>query len=335
MGIHLEGIHFLVTYRCTYACDHCFVWGSPDAEGTMTLAQLTSAIDQAAECGVETVYFEGGEPTLAYPIVLAAAAHARRRGLEWGMVSNCFWATSVEDAKVWLAPFVDLGISDLSLSSYAYFVEDADEDRLRNAALATQELGLPMAVLEVGAAACLDVPGLCLGEDVGEIMCKGRAAVELAPGRADRPPETLSPAPSRTSPSRAELTSAATVSCRSARASAPATCSPMVWPPCSRATTRRGGRSSPRSRPAAPGPWHRRTGTSCSARSTPTSAISATKCARPFASAFPRYSRRLSATASRPSRPPARPKTNQRRRRDHALGVRTVLGARHVCGRRS
>ncbi len=191
MGIRLEGIHFLVTYRCTYACDHCFVWGSPDAEGTMTLAQLTSAIDQAAACGVESVYFEGGEPTLAYPIVLAAAAHARRRGLEWGMVSNCFWATSVEDAKVWLAPFVELGISDLSLSSYAYFVEDADEDRLRNAALAAQELGLPMAVLEVGAAACLDIPGLCLGEDVGEIMCKGRAAVELAPGRAARSPETL------------------------------------------------------------------------------------------------------------------------------------------------
>ena len=191
MSIRLDGIHFLVTYRCTYACDHCFVWGSPDAEGTMTLAQLTSAIDQAAACGVESVYFEGGEPTLAYPIVLAAAAHARRRGLEWGMVSNCFWATSVEDAKVWLAPFVELGISDLSLSSYAYFVEDADEDCLRNAVLAARELGLPMGVLEVGAAACLDIPGLCLGEDVGEIMCKGRAAVELAPGRAARPPETL------------------------------------------------------------------------------------------------------------------------------------------------
>jgi len=191
MSIHLDGIHFLVTYRCTYACDHCFVWGSPDAEGTMTLAQITSAIDQAAECGIESVYFEGGEPTLVYPVVLAAAAHARRRGLEWGMVSNCFWATSVEDAKVWLAPFVDLGISDLSLSSYAYFVEDADEDCLRNAVLAARELGLPMGVLEVGAAACLDIPGLCLGEDVGEIMCKGRAAVELAPGRADRPPETL------------------------------------------------------------------------------------------------------------------------------------------------
>ena len=191
MALTLDGIHFLVTYRCTYACDHCFVWSSPDAEGAMTLSQLTSVIDQAADCGVSDVYFEGGEPTLAYPIVLAAAEHARRRGLDFGMVSNCFWATSVADARVWLAPFKELGISDLSLSSYAYFVEDADEDCLRNAVVAARELELPVAVLEVGAPAELDVPGLCLGEDVGGIMCKGRAAVELAPARADRPPQTL------------------------------------------------------------------------------------------------------------------------------------------------
>ena len=190
MAIKLEGIHFLVTYRCTYACEHCFVWGSPDAGQTMTLAQLTSVIDQAAACGVTDVYFEGGEPTLAYPVVLAAAKRAREQGLEFGMVSNCFWATSREDARLWLEPFVKLGISDLSLSSYAYFVEDADEERLRNALLAAQDLGLPAGVLEVGAPACLDIPGLCTG-DVGDVMFKGRAAVALAPGRATRPPETL------------------------------------------------------------------------------------------------------------------------------------------------
>ena len=206
MAIRLDGIHFLVTYRCTYACDHCFVWGSPDADGTMTLAQLTSVIDQAAECGVTDVYFEGGEPTLAYPIVLAAATRARERGLGFGIVSNCFWATSREDARVWLEPFVDLGISDLSLSSYAYFVENADEDRLRNAMLAAQDLGLPAGVLEVGAPACLDIPGLCAG-DVADVMYKGRAAVALAPGRETRPPQALVTCPHEdfTEPGRAHL----------------------------------------------------------------------------------------------------------------------------------
>jgi hypothetical protein len=194
MAIRLDGIHFLVTYRCTYACDHCFVWGSPDAEGTMTLAQLTSVIDQGAELGLTDVYFEGGEPTLAYPIVLAAAKHARERGLDVGIVSNCFWATSVADATVWLAPFAELGLADLSLSSYAYFVEHADEEQLRNAVLAAQELGIPTSVLEVGAPADIGVPGACSG-DVGDVMHKGRAAIALAPARASRPPETLTSCP--------------------------------------------------------------------------------------------------------------------------------------------
>ena len=206
MAVRLEGIHFLVTYRCTYACDHCFVWGSPDAEETMTLAHLKSVIDQAKECGVTDIYFEGGEPTLAYPVVLAAAKHARECGLDFGVVSNCFWATSPEDARLWLEPFVELGIADLSLSSYAYFVEDADEEHLRNAVLAAKDLGLPMGVLEVGAPACLDILGACSG-DVGEVMHKGRAALALAPGRATRPPETLVTCPFEdfTDPGRAHV----------------------------------------------------------------------------------------------------------------------------------
>jgi hypothetical protein len=206
MRVRLEGIHLLVTYRCTYACDHCFVWGSPDAEGTMTLAQLTSVIDQAADAGVTDVYFEGGEPTLAYPVVLAAAQRARELSLNVGIVSNCFWATSLEDATVWLAPFAELGVADLSLSSYAYFVEDANEEHLRNAVLAAHDLGIPASVLEVGAPADVGVPGACSGE-VGEIMCKGRAAVTLAPARASRPPETLVTCPFEdfTDPGRAHV----------------------------------------------------------------------------------------------------------------------------------
>lgn len=194
MGIRLDGIHFLVTYRCTYACDHCFVWGSPNAEATMTLAQLTSVIDQGAELGLAEVYFEGGEPTLAYPVVLAAAKHARELDLDVGIVSNCFWATSLEDARLWLAPFAELGVADLSLSSYAYFVENADEEHLRDAVLAARELGIPTSVLEVGAPADIGVPGACSG-NVAAVMHKGRAAVALAPARASRPPATLTTCP--------------------------------------------------------------------------------------------------------------------------------------------
>jgi len=196
MSTTLEGIHFLVTYRCTYACDHCFVWGSPAQEGTMTLAQLRDAIDQGVAAGVTDVYFEGGEPLLAYPVVLAAARHARAAGLAVGIVTNCYWAESVDDAVVWLEPFAALGVSDLALSSYAYFTETLDDEaHLRNAVVAAQRLGLPLGVLEVGAPARLADLGVACGEP-GQIMHRGRAAEALAVGeRLNRPPDTLTSCP--------------------------------------------------------------------------------------------------------------------------------------------
>jgi hypothetical protein len=41
---------------------------------------------------------------------------ARRIGFKTGIVSNGYWSTCVEDAKLWLSPLVDLGIADLSIS---------------------------------------------------------------------------------------------------------------------------------------------------------------------------------------------------------------------------
>ena len=264
----------------------------------MTLAQLTSVIDQGADLGLTDVYFEGGEPTLAYPIVLAAAKHARERGLDVGIVSNCFWATSVADAKVWLAPFAELGLADLSLSSYAYFVEDANEEQLRNAVLAAQELGIPASVLEVGAPADIGVPGACSG-DVGEVMHKGRAAVALAPARASRPPETLATCPFEdfADPGRAHVgpdgelqvcqgISAGNVFAGGDGPPAPedlAEPRPGGLSPCSTPTTRSPAPSSARSSPAAPGPSPWPWDTRPSAHITPTNATYATKSAPPCA----------------------------------------------------
>jgi MoaA/NifB/PqqE/SkfB family radical SAM enzyme len=41
--IELTGLHVLLTYRCTFECDHCFVWGSPNQAGTFTLADIERA----------------------------------------------------------------------------------------------------------------------------------------------------------------------------------------------------------------------------------------------------------------------------------------------------
>ena len=45
----LEELHLLLTYRCDMECDHCFVWSSPRTWATMSMKEVRSVIDQAAD----------------------------------------------------------------------------------------------------------------------------------------------------------------------------------------------------------------------------------------------------------------------------------------------
>ena len=47
----LTAIHFLLSYRCTDECDHCFLWSSPKARGTMTFDQIRGVLEQAKDAG--------------------------------------------------------------------------------------------------------------------------------------------------------------------------------------------------------------------------------------------------------------------------------------------
>ena len=53
---------------------------------------------------------------------------AARLGLEAGIVTNAYWATSAEDAELWLKPIREIGIADLSISDDA-FHETAEEGK--------------------------------------------------------------------------------------------------------------------------------------------------------------------------------------------------------------
>jgi MoaA/NifB/PqqE/SkfB family radical SAM enzyme len=98
----LTGLHILLTYQCTFECDHCFVWGSPWQSGTLTLEQIRRILVQARELGtVEWIYFEGGEPFLYYAVLLQAVREAAGMGFPVGVVSNAYWATSEPDALRW------------------------------------------------------------------------------------------------------------------------------------------------------------------------------------------------------------------------------------------
>ena len=193
IGIRLTGLHLLLTYQCNYECDHCFVWGGPSQRGVMTLSQVRDVYRQAQELGtVDWIYLEGGEPFLYYPIMVQAAREAAALGFRVGVLSNNYWATTVEDAVEWLRPLADL-VQDLTISTDLFHCNEVMSAHARNALEAARQLGIPAGtiVCEVPEGAP-GYPAQPQGESVdahqnagdahqnaGAIMFKGRAVAKL------------------------------------------------------------------------------------------------------------------------------------------------------------
>lgn len=179
IDMKLSGLHILLTYQCIYECDHCFVWGSPRQSGTLTLEQIEDILHQAKEAGVTSIYFEGGEPFLYYAVLLKAVRMAADMGFEAGIVSNAYWANSVEDAVEWLRPFAGR-VADLSVSSDFFHCGECVGERPQNAVVAAKWLGIPIGMISVAQpdAEAKDSHGQI--EDESAVMYRGRAAEKLA-----------------------------------------------------------------------------------------------------------------------------------------------------------
>ena len=178
----LTSLHILLTYQCNFECDHCFVWGSPWQSGTLTLSQLEDVLRQAKDVGtVDSIYFEGGEPFLYYPVLLRAVQSANSQGYEVGIVSNGYWATNVEDAIEWLKPFSG-NLVDLSVSSDLFHYSEELSRQAENACQAARELDIPIGTITIAQPESVDVEYAVgqLPPDESGVMYRGRAAEKLA-----------------------------------------------------------------------------------------------------------------------------------------------------------
>lgn len=181
----LTGVHFLLTYKCTFECDHCFLYCSPDVEGTFTIEQIEKTLDQMkAIDSMTTAYFEGGEPFLYYPLMLESIRLAKRAGYSIGVVTNAYWAESERDAEIWLKPLAEIGIDDLSLSDDEFHSPDGGETPAGRASKAAKRLGIPSGSI------CIEAPKTVIDEKKwkgqpvvgGDVLFKGRAVDKLKNG---------------------------------------------------------------------------------------------------------------------------------------------------------
>ena len=109
----------------------------------------------------------------------------RDAGFDAGIVTNGYWATSVEDGLHWLRPIRDLGIVDFSVSDDDFHRIDKHDCRAEFARQAARQLGIPTGAI------CIEHPSVSLqagdgrhGKPVigGGVLFKGRAAEKLTAG---------------------------------------------------------------------------------------------------------------------------------------------------------
>jgi hypothetical protein len=194
--LKLNGLHLLLTYQCTFECEHCFVWGSPWQTGTMTIDTIRMILNQTKENpSVEWIYFEGGEPFLYYQTMLTGINNAIDLGFKVGIVTNSYWATSKEDALLWLLPLAGK-VQDLSISSDLFHFSEKVSQQSKYVAQAAEQLNLPLGII------CIEQPEIQGVSSVGQIppeaasiMYRGRAVEKLIPRATLYPPVIFSNCP--------------------------------------------------------------------------------------------------------------------------------------------
>ncbi len=139
----LTGIHFILTYTCNFECDHCFLYSSPRSQGTFTINQVTGVLDESVKIGtIESIFFEGGEPFMFFPLLIESVKRAGERGFSVGVVTNAYGANSEEDAELWLRPLAESGVSFLNISNDSFHYGEELENPATIALSTAKRLGV-------------------------------------------------------------------------------------------------------------------------------------------------------------------------------------------------
>jgi MoaA/NifB/PqqE/SkfB family radical SAM enzyme len=180
-----------LTERCDAACAHCWFDCSQDREATMSRYDAQDYIDKASRLqSIEWVSLTGGEPMLQPSLVEGLVAYASGRGLKTELITNCNWATTLEETSGTLRRLRDAGLDVLNISVDDFHQATIPFERVRRCYEAAKGLGIKMVMMtalrkssqlhlmDVARLLCDDIPS------PGEAVCGGNAAIGVESGFA-------------------------------------------------------------------------------------------------------------------------------------------------------
>jgi hypothetical protein len=124
----------------------------------------------------------------------AGIALATELGFETGIVTNAYWAATEDDARIWLEPLAEAGLTNLVVSRDELHSGSAPDCRADNAVAVADSLGVATSVIST------EKPCIVTDDDGNEtvsggVAFRGRAAESYADDLPTQPPEAFTKCP--------------------------------------------------------------------------------------------------------------------------------------------
>ena len=135
-------IAFGYSTRCNVACGHCVAVEGHDGYQKMDLARAKTIISEMATAHIKGISFTAGEPLIYLNDMMDLLGVCKKNGIYSRIVTNGFWAKSIDCAEEVVSALKTAGLSQLRISYSRWHQDHIDRENIVSAANSCNKLGL-------------------------------------------------------------------------------------------------------------------------------------------------------------------------------------------------
>ena len=138
----MRKLAFGYSTRCNIRCGHCVATGDLPAGRNMDHDRAKEIIAGMVRAGVGGISFSAGEPFLFFKQIAELVKLCSQIGIYTRIVTNSFWAKTVESSDHLVSELQQNGLNQLRLSYSRWHQDNIDRNNVLNAARSCEKIGL-------------------------------------------------------------------------------------------------------------------------------------------------------------------------------------------------
>lgn len=136
-------LSLMTTRRCTAACDHCAIGGSPRAQDAIPLARMHGLVDEAVRVrSIRRIVFTGGECFMLGRRLDDLVEHASSAGFATRAITNGYWAVNARAAETRARALRRAGLDEIVFSTGTFHQRFVPVERIVHGARAAAAHGI-------------------------------------------------------------------------------------------------------------------------------------------------------------------------------------------------